>query len=150
MEKLLYILLPVLITLFCWRAVNRKLKERESFLEAAREFREVFDQALADIDGGTPMNDENIKTHRVAYLNFRPYLHGPSRLQYDGTWSQYCDDCENINQRGMGLRITRADIRKDIESLLEFTEYKMLRNVRLLVKRLWSELHLIVWGSNKT
>ena len=62
------------------------------------------------------MSDDVIKTHRVAYFNFRYYLRGEYRNQYDKAWNEYCS-------RGIFPR------EEDIKHLLEFTEYRLWRHI---------------------
>lgn len=153
-EKFSIVIIPVLLTALLGSIITRKIKERQGFVDAAVEFRKVFNQVLVDIQSGrygfgTPVSDDIIKTHCVVYLNFRHYLHGACRRQYDEAWNQYCHDCKNVGHRGRLTRITRVDIEKDIKSLLEFTEYGWLRNMLFFWKRLWFGLRLKVLGPDK-
>jgi len=127
---------------------------RKEFNAASDEFRKIFNQILVDIQSdrygfGVPMSTEIIKTHRIAYLNFRPHLHRVYRCQYDEAWEQYCHNYENMGHMGVRTRITRADIEKDIKSILEFTEYRILRNMLFFCRKLWRWLRLKVLGPDK-
>jgi hypothetical protein len=153
-EKLSLIFLPILLTAFFISIIPRKLKERQRFIEATVEFRKIFNQALVDTqsgrhDFGTPVSDDIIKLHRVAYLNFLPHFRGGYRNQYNEAWDQYYHDFENMGHAGMFTHVTRADLQKDIKSLLEFTEYRRFRNIFFFWKRLWSRLRFKIFGPDK-
>lgn len=101
--------------------------KRKEFSAAADKFREVFNQALVDLQHGRfgmlgfggSFSDDVVKAHRLTYLNFRPHLRGEYRNQYDKAWYKYCGE-------GMFPR------EEDIKQLLEFTEYKFFRHIVFL------------------
>ena len=70
-----------LIVIFIRHLLTRDRDRLKGFNNASEEFRKVFNQALVDIRDdsflfGTSANDDRIRTHRVAYLNFHYHLHG--------------------------------------------------------------------------
>ncbi len=139
-EKLSLIILPILVATFFASLIPRKFNERQKFIEAVTEFRKTFNQALVDIQSSRfgIINDDIIKNCRVAYLNFRPYLHGKYHRQYyDETWDRYCRNFPS------------ADTEKAVESLLKFTEYRVFCNIPFFLKRLWLRLRLKVLGPDK-
>jgi hypothetical protein len=109
-------------------------ERKKRFDAAADEYRRVFDQALIDLQRGIfgklgfggSLSDEVFKTHRVAYLNFRPYQHGVYQTQYDKAWDEYCH---------AGL-FPREEL---IEHLLELTEYRWRRHIIYLWQKYTSK-----------
>ena len=143
-----------LIVIFIRHLLTRDRDRLKGFNNASEEFRKVFNQALVDIRDdsflfGTSANDDRIRTHRVAYLNFHYHLHGECRNQYDRIWNQYCRDYENMGRMGILTRVTRVDLEKDIGHLLEFAEYGMLKDMFFFWRRLWFILQLKVFGPDK-
>jgi len=143
-----------ILALFGILASHRLLIYREKkkrLDDSANEFRKVFNQALADIDGDififhTSMNDAPMKVRHAAYLNFRHYLRGGSRNRYDEAWKQYCYHYENIGRGQGGMSAT---LKKDFECLLAFTEYRVLRNVSFYWNNFWWKFRLKVFGPDK-
>jgi hypothetical protein len=126
------IILAALIAAFFASIIPRKLKEREKFIEGANEFRRDFTQALVDIRkesgflGCYSIDTDSFKKLPVTYLHFRYFLKGTRRDKYDEAWDQYHFDCEyQFNSDDA----SREKIIKDIELLLEFTEYRFLQHI---------------------
>ena len=135
-----------LVTLLLGFLIGHRLAigrdRRKEFNAASDEFRRIFNQAIVDIrDDDTTafinifsLDKDRIKNHRVAYLNFRHYLRGECRNQYDDAWNQYYDD--SIYQWDFDNSI-REKLVKDIELLLEFPEYGLLRSMSFVCRRIW-------------
>ncbi len=125
---------------------------RKEFNTASDEFRKIFTQVLVDI------HDENVlfdvysvdkdvfKKLQVAYLIFRHYLKGIHRWRYDEAWDQYRYDCKEHWDFDSDIRDAVA---KDIEHLLEFTEYRLLRSISFVCQRLWRRIRFKLFGPNK-
>lgn len=120
------------------------VERRKEFNRASDEFRKIFIQALADLrddDTGTffrvfsPATDW-IKKHRVAYLNFRYYLRGECRNQYDDAWENYY--CHFTWQSHFDEAVCKV-LAKDIEILLEFPEYGLFKKITFLWEKYCSK-----------
>ncbi len=126
----LSVIVVPLIVRFFWYILTKERDRIERFNNASDEFRKIFNQAIVDIKGGrfgrlgfgTSPSDDVVKTHRVAYLNFRPHLRGEHRNQYDEAWNQYCN-------RGLFPQ------EEDINRLLEFTEYRLWRHITFIFRK---------------
>ena len=142
-EKLLLIFLIALIPAFFLSFIPRKLKERHQFIKAATEFRKTFNQILADIQYsrfGFYGSDDILKICRIAYLNFRPYLHRICYHQYDEAWDNLC-----YHFKSSGVDI----IKKDIKSLLKFTKRRGFNNIFYWVIKFFNKLRWKIFGPDK-
>jgi hypothetical protein len=99
--------------------------KRKEFITASTEFRNELNQGLVNISGNNlvffNISGDIDKACYTAYLNFRPYLNRIYHHQYDKAWEQYCDDYKS--QLGHIGKSLQNKLIKDIEYLLEFTEY---------------------------
>jgi len=145
-----------LVTLLLGFLIGNRLAmgrdRRKEFNTASEEFRKIFTQALVDIrDENIPFDFYSIgkssfKKLQVAYLNFRHFLKGIRHNQYDDAWNQYDFDCKyqwNFDDSA------REEIAKDIEYLLEFTEYRLWRSISFVCQRLWGRIRFKLFGPDK-
>jgi len=146
------IILAALLAAFFASIIPRKLNERQKFIEAAAEFRKIFTQALLDINkdngffGGYSIDTDSFKQIPVAYHTFRYFLKGASRNQYDEAWEQYCFDCEYQFHSDDAFR---NKIVKDIEHLLEFTEYRLFQSISFICRETWWKIRFKLFGPDK-
>lgn len=125
-----------LVTLLLGFLVGNRLAigrdRRKEFIEASKEFRMVFNQALVDIhDENIPFDFNSVRNgsfnkYEVAYRNFRHSLKGECRNKYDEAWDQYSFrykyewDFDNS---------AREIVAEDIKNLLKFTEFGLLKTI---------------------
>jgi hypothetical protein len=132
--KIEEIILTALVTAFFASIIPRKLNERQKFIDAATEFRKIFTQTLVDIRNeffffdAYSIDTDSFKKLHVAYLTFRYFLKGTRRDQYDEAWEQYCFDCKYHWDFDSSVR---EKVAKDIELLLEFTEYSLFQSITI-------------------
>jgi hypothetical protein len=125
-----------LVTLLFGFLVGNRLAigrdRRKEFIEGSKEFRTIFNQALVDIhDENIPFDFNSVRNgsfnkYEVAYRNFRHYLKGVCRDQYDEAWEQYSFRYKYEWDFDDSARETVA---KEIESLLKFPEYGLLKTI---------------------
>lgn len=141
-----------LVTLLLGFLIGHRLaigRDRRKEFNAARdEFRKAFNQAIADINSDNSvfynlMGSIDQKCY-VAYLNFRHHLTGACRKEYDEAWKQYCEDYKD--QSGFVNHSLRDKLVKDIEHLLEFPEYGLLRKMSFIYQQIWWRIRLIFFG----
>jgi len=125
---------------------------RKEFYAASDEFRKIFTQALVDIRDKNSLFDfysidkGNFKKLQVAYLNFRHFLKGACCSQYDEAWNQYDFDCK---YQWTFDDSAREKVAKDIERLLEFTEYSLLRSMSFVFRETWWKIRFKLFGPDK-
>lgn len=127
-------------------------EEKKRFDDSASEFRKVFNKAFVDVHDANIIyttftgDDERIKSQRVMYLNFRPHLRGVCRTQFDEAWRQYYD---NYRYQWSFDDSTRDELTKDIEHLLEFTEYGLLQSMSFVCREFWWKFRFQFFGPDK-
>jgi hypothetical protein len=102
LEKLCFIILPLLITSFLYSMVSRKLKERDKFIEKSIRFISAFNNELRFIDYTNNMDragkdiPDILRTaydgHESAYLIFRKNLGWINKIRIEKAWKKYTGD----------------------------------------------------------
>lgn len=128
LEKLSFILLPLLLIAFFASIIPRKLKERQKFIEAADKFQGAFTNQLNFLEsnvntgsGDTSNIGEYLKAHYVStHLNtfrtFRNSLSDKERKAIDNAWGKYCNFAQYSNNKELAL--------KCLKDVLKFAKHK--------------------------
>jgi hypothetical protein len=106
-EKLSYVVLPALITAFFASIIQRKLKERQRFLDAAAVFR---GKVLSELEGLYPVSNfweeklypkfrQSIPKIETAAVEFRHFV--KRKEEFDAAIREYRDYCWKVTYGGV-------------------------------------------------